>query len=420
VLIKLSGAGQTVPQRPPDSSLPQPRRAAPERSLGTLPRIPFSDWYVAPSARTAAARALSTGWVSNGPEVASFESEFARHVEASHAVAVSSGTTALELALDVLGLPAGSRVLVSTLSSFAVAQSIVRAGLRPVLVDVSTLTGMPSVTTIGEAAMRAKRDGRTPSALVIGHWAGDPADVVALAEAAGLPSTMVVEDAAQGLGGSLGDRTVGGAGTACFSFYTTTNLPVGEGGMVTTDDPERAERLRAARLRTSLPRPRRGAYGCVIPGSGIRDGGLDATMTDLRAAIGRGQLAHLVHWQHRRQQFAALYDAQLADIEGVELPHRPAAGKGQHAWHHYPLRVVHPSVHRDAVTRALTTARVRTDDRLTPLHELPYARDLCEAPGGGLPGASQFATQLVSLPIYPRLPDGAATRVAEALAGTFS
>ena len=110
-----------------------------------MPRIPFSDWYVAPSARTAAARALATGWVANGPEVRAFESEFARHVEASHAVAVSSGTTALELALEVLGLPPGSRVLVSTLSSFAVAQAIVRAGLRPVLVDVSILTGMPSV-----------------------------------------------------------------------------------------------------------------------------------------------------------------------------------------------------------------------------------------------------------------------------------
>ena len=102
------------------------------------------------------------------------------------------------------------------------------------------------------------------------------------------------------------------------------------------------------------------------------------------------------------------------------LPHRPAAGEGRHAWHHYPLRVVHPSVHRDAVTRALTAARIRTADRLTPLHQLPYARDLCAAPDCGLPGADQFATQLVSLPIYPRLPEGAATRVAEALAGTLS
>ena len=77
-------------------------------------------------------------------------------------------------------------------------------------------------------------------------------------------------------------------------------------------------------------------------------------------------------------------------------------------------------MHRDAVTRALTAARVRTDDRLTPLHQLPYARDLCEAPDAGLPGAEQFATQLVSLPIYPRLSDGAATRVAEALAVALS
>ena len=81
---------------------------------------------------------------------------------------------------------------------------------------------------------------------------------------------------------------------------------------------------------------------------------------------------------------------------------------------------MHPTVHRDAVSRALNAARVRTDDRLTPLHQLPYARELCEAPASGLPGAEQFAAQLISLPIYPRLPDGAATRVAEALAAKLS
>jgi dTDP-4-amino-4,6-dideoxygalactose transaminase len=393
---------------------------APAPRRDTLPRIPFSDWYVAPSARTAAARALATGWVANGPEVSSFEVEFARHVGARFAVAVSSGTTALELALEVLQLPRGSRVLVSTLSSFAVAQAIVRAGLRPVLVDVSVLTGMPSRTTIHEAATRAELDGGPPRALLLGHPAGDPADVSALADAAGLPTTMVVEDAAQGLGGSLGDRPVGGQGTACFSFYATTNLPVGEGGMVTTDDPERAEQIRAARSHTSLPRPRRGGHNSVTPGSGVRDGGLDASMTDLRAAIGRGQLAHLVQWQRRREQFAELYDAQLADIKGVVLPHRPASGEGSHAWHHYPLRVEHPSVHRDAVIRALFAARVRTADRLSPLHQLRYARELCEVADGGLPGADQFDAQLVALPIYPRLPDGAANRVAEVLAGMLS
>ena len=417
-MIRLSGTGETVPKRPSNPPSPQPPLPTQARSQQTLPRIPFSDSYVAPSARTAAARALATGWVANGPEVSSFESEFARHVGASQAVAVSSGTTALELALEVLGLPPGARVLVSTLSSFAVVQAIVRGGLRPVLVDVSALTGVPSRTTIGEAVSRAKQDGGgSPGALVIGHRAGDPVDVAPLADAAGLPSSMVVEDAAQGLGASLRDHPVGGEGTACFSFYTTTNLPLGEGGMVTTDDPERAERIRRARLHGSLPRPRRSG---VAPISGVRDGGLDATMTDLRAAIGRGQLAHLTGWQRRRAQFAALYDAQLADIDGVVLPHRPAPGEGQHAWHHYALRVEHPAVHRDAVTRALLAARIRTDDRFIPIHQLRYARELYEVADGGLPGADQFASQLVSLPIYPRLPDGAANRVAEVLAATLS
>ena len=102
------------------------------------------------------------------------------------------------------------------------------------------------------------------------------------------------------------------------------------------------------------------------------------------------------------------------------LPHRPASGEGQHAWHHYPLRVEHAKVHRDAVIRALFAAKIRTADRVIALHHLPYARELCEVPDDGLPGADKFAAQLVALPIYPRLPESAATRVAEVLAYTLS
>jgi dTDP-4-amino-4,6-dideoxygalactose transaminase len=242
----------------------------------------------------------------------------------------------------------------------------------------------------------------------------------ALADAAGLRSTLAVEDAAQGLGASLGGRPIGAARTACFSFYTTTNLPVGEGGMVTTDDAERAARIRAARSNTGHRHRRPSQHNGVIPGSGLRDGGLEATMTDLRAAMGRGQLEHLASWQRRREHIAAMYDGRLAGIEGVVLPHRPPTGAGQHAWHHYPLRIEQPHVPRDEIIRALLGARIRTDDRITPLHRLRYARDMCEVPDGGLPGADQFAAQLVSLPIYPRLSDGVADRVAEVLAETLS
>ena len=229
---------------------------------------------------------------------------------------------------------------------------------------------------------------------------------------------MVVEDAAQGLGGSLGDRTVGGAGTACFSFYTTTNLPVGEGGMVTTDDPARAERLRAARMRTSLPRPRRAGHNGVIPGSGHprRRSGRHADRPSGRNRS--GQLAHLVHWQHRREQFAALYDAQLAGIVGYRAA-TPAGNRGR------PARLAPlPAAGRASVRaprrgdQALTAARIRTDDRLTPLHQLPYARDLCD-PCCGLPGAERVrdsapgASDLSAVARWCRHP------VAEALAITL-
>ena len=148
---------------------------------------------------------------------------------------------------------------------------------------------------------------------------------------------------------------------------------------------------------------------------GLRDGGLDASLTDLSAAIGRSQLAHLGSWQQRRDRLAERYDDRLADIPGVALPHRPSSGTGQHAWHHYPLRIEHPTVQRDAVDRALSEAGIGTAQRLVPLHRVGYVRDLCEAPIDDLPGADRFAEQTVSLPVHPRVPDDAADRVGEVL-----
>ncbi len=168
-------------------------------------------------------------------EVAAFETEFARHLGARYAVAVSSRSAGIELCLHGLRLPHGSRVLVSTLAPIGVLQAIVRASLRPVLLDVSVLTGMPTTQDL-RAAARSQEG--PPRAMVVVHWGGDPADVAELAEASGLPASAVIEDAGQALGASLDERAVGGSGSACFSFYSTANLPIGDGGMITTDDPD--------------------------------------------------------------------------------------------------------------------------------------------------------------------------------------
>jgi dTDP-4-amino-4,6-dideoxygalactose transaminase len=379
-------------------------------------QVPFADCRISPAARRAALDVLASGWVTTGPQVAAFEDEFAAHVGARHAVAVSSCTAAIELALRSLKLPPGSRVLISTLTFCGAVQAILHAGQQPVLVDVSSETGMPTEATT-RAAVEACGQ---PAAMVVLHWAGDPADVAALAAAAGLPLDKVIEDAAHGLEATLRGRTVGSAGTACFSFYATKNLPLGEGGMVTCEDQDRADWIRRARLHGMSA----DAWRRYLPGGSwrydVRDAGLKANMTDLQAAIGREQLPLLPAWQERRARLAARYDRLLVDVPEVSRPHRPDGEGDAHAWHLYPVRVWGRNVRRDDVVAELADQGIGTSVHFIPVHHLTYFRSVCTVPSSGLAGADHIFEQLLSLPLYPSLRDDQVDRVAEALRSSVS
>src|SRR6266540_5709036 len=286
--------------------------------------VPFARTVISEEARAAALRVLESGWVTTGRETELFEQEFAAWVGADHAVAVSSCTAAIELSLRALHLPPGAPVLVSTMTFCGAVHSIVHAGLRPVLVDIDEMTGMPSPETTRQAAAEC---GGARAMLVV-HLAGLPADVAALADAAGLTLSSVVEDAAHALGGWMGNDRVGQVSHAtCFSFYATKNLPIGEGGMITTADPDLAAWVRRGRLHGMSA----DAWRRYLPGGSwrysVEQDGLKANLTDLQAAIGRAQLRHLAGWQRRREAMAARYDRQLRELAGLELPPRPANGQ---------------------------------------------------------------------------------------------
>jgi dTDP-4-amino-4,6-dideoxygalactose transaminase len=384
--------------------------------------VPFADCYITAEAQAAALRVLRSGWVTTGREVLGFEAEFADRVGARHAVAVSSCTAAIELALRSFDLPPGSPVLTSTMTFCGAVQAIVHAGLRPVLVDVDAETGMPTPETVREAAAACG----TPAAMTVVHWAGDPADVPALAQAAGLPLDRVVEDAAHAIGTFAGSTPIGsGSGATCFSFYATKNLPLGEGGMVTTDDPERAAWLRRGRLHGMSA----DAWRRYLPGGSWRydvaEAGLKANMTDVQAAMGRAQLEHLPGWQQRRAEIAAQYDDRLGGLPGIRLPHRPDPIDGTHAWHLYPVRL-QPSVgiSRDEVGAELAEQGIDTSVHFIPVHRLAYFRQVALIPPGGLTGADALFEQLLSLPIYPRLTvdqvDAVCTAIADTVCRQFS
>jgi dTDP-4-amino-4,6-dideoxygalactose transaminase len=382
----------------------------------TLPaaRIPFARTEICPEARQAVDRVLSSGWVTTGPEVETFEREFAERLSVTEAVATSSCTAAIELSLRALRLPRGARVLTSTMTFCGAVNAIINAGLRPVLVDVNPVTLMPDPATTAAAVGRAGG----AEAMTVVHFAGHPAPVQELADAAGLPLEHVVEDAAHALGASVGDRHVGTISAAtCFSFYATKNLPIGEGGMVTTDLPEIAHYVRRARLHGMT----KDAWKRYMPGSAwrytVHEPGMKANMTDVQAAIGRAQLHHFSSWQERRRQLVARYDAGLSELDGIALPARP--GAGAHAWHLYVVRIL-PSfgIDRDTLMAGLAERGIDCSVHFIPLHTMPYleSRKGPDAGPGDFPGADSIFPQIISLPLYPSLLDSEVDRVCTTIA----
>jgi dTDP-4-amino-4,6-dideoxygalactose transaminase len=376
-------------------------------------RVPFCRTEITPEAQQAAVRVLASGWVTTGAESFAFEQEFGAWVAAPYAVAVSSCTAAIEMALTTLGLPAGAPVLTPTLTFCGAVQAIVHAGLRPVLVDTDEAT----LTVSAEGVAKAARNGA--AAMVIQHMGGYPVDGTELAAAASVPAGHVVEDAAHGLGATVGGRPAGSfSRAACFSFYATKNLPVGEGGAITTTDGDLAERWRRMRLHGMSGDSWRRYHRSGTWRYTVEDAGMKANLTDLQAAIGREQLRCLAAWQQRRAAIAARYDAQLGGVRGLELPPRPAAD--MHAWHLYIVRIHRQAfgMDRDTAAERLAEAGVGTSVHFIPVHHLPYFRNLLGLEAcGELPAADRVFPQLLSLPLYPGLTDSDVDRVCEALAG---
>jgi dTDP-4-amino-4,6-dideoxygalactose transaminase len=377
--------------------------------------IPFCRTEITNEAQVEALRILASGWVTMGAESLAFEEEFASWVGAQHAVAVSSCTAAIQMALTALDLPPGSPVLTPTLTFCGAVQAIVHAGLRPVLIDCDQRTLTVSPEGVAAAAERGA------AAMVIQHMAGFPVDGTELAAAAGIPAENIVEDAAHGLGATVRGEPVGSdARAACFSFYATKNLPIGEGGAVTTNDSELADRLRRIRLHGMSGDAWRRYQRAANWRYTVTEAGMKANFTDLQAAIGRAQLHRLHRWQKRRQEIAYLYDEQLAGIPGIELPPRPLGDR--HAWHLYIVRIHDEfGVHRDTVVDALAGRGIGTSVHFIPVHHQPYFRQLlgsyeCD----NLPNADAVFPQLLSLPLHPGLSNSEIEQVCQALAALAS
>ena len=270
----------------------------------------------------AAAEAVRSGWVAQGPRVAKFEQEFATLVGAGHGVAVSSCTTGLHLALVLLGAGPGDEVIVPSLSFIATANAVRYVGATPVFADVDLATGNLTVETID-----AVRTERTKAVIAV-HQGGVPFDTVALRKAAEGWGVALVEDAACAAGSTAYGQPAGaGAAIAAWSFHPRKVITTGEGGMITVDDADQAARLRRLRehgMNVSAA-DRHASKQPVL--EAYLETAYNYRMTDIQAAVGLVQLGRLPGLVAQRRELAARYHELLAGIDGLVPVRDPAYGQ---------------------------------------------------------------------------------------------
>jgi dTDP-4-amino-4,6-dideoxygalactose transaminase len=332
--------------------------------------------------------AMASGSLAQGPRVRELEERFAAFIGAGHAVATSSGTTALHLALLGYGIGPGDEVITVPFTFIASANSILYTGARPIFVDVDE-RGFALDPALIEEAITPRTKAIMPVSLY-----GLPAPMPAIVEIADRHGLAVIEDACQAHGAAIGERMSGTWGAGTFSFYPTKNMTTGEGGMLTTDDAELAGRVRLLREHGMHVR-----YHHEVIGYNFR-------MTDIAAAIGLAQLPKLPGYNARRRAIAARYDAEL---HGVIIPTAPAGVT--HVYHQYTLRVNR----RDEFAERLKERGVGSAIYYPiPVHrQAPY---LALGYGdGSYPVTDRLTAQVLSIPVHPSLTDDEVADVVSAV-----
>jgi perosamine synthetase len=350
--------------------------------------IPPARPLIGKEEREAVDRVLNSGMLAQGPEVASFETEFAEHFGLGRpCVAVNSGTSGLHLGLLAAGVAPGAEVIVPSFTFAATANAVALTGATPVFADIDPVT-----FCLDPASVAAAVTERTVGIMPV-HLYGHPADMMALQQVADRHGLQIFEDAAQAHGASLAGTPVGAFGSfAAFSLYPTKNMTSGEGGMVSVAQPA-VERL--LRLYRNQGMERQYANEVV---------GFNNRMTDIHAAIGRVQLTKVNAWTEQRQRNAAYLSEHLS---GVETP--SVAPGAVHVYHQYTIRIRED---RDGFARALREEYAVGSGAFypTPTHRLPSFRSPAE-----LPETDRAAQECLSLPVHPSVGPAELERIVTAV-----
>ena len=354
--------------------------------------IRISNPLIGPEEQAAVAAVLSSGNLVQGAQVADFEQAFAGMLGVPHAVAVSSGTAALQLGLQSLGIGPGDEVITTPFSFIATANAILYTGATPVFADIDPITA-----NLDPAEVEKKITKKTKAVVAV-HLYGLPCEMEQLQAICKKNNILLIEDCAQSCGASVGGRKTGSFGLGCFSFYATKNLCTGEGGMVTTHDSGVAEQCRILRSQGQS-----GQYNHVRLGFNFR-------MTEMQAALGVVQLKKLGAMNSKRKENAAFLSENLTGLPFIRLPAIPAGVT--HAWHQYTIR----TPYRDRLQQHLAALGI---DARVYYPKVIYQQPVYQQLGYryDCPHAEQAAAEVLSLPVHPWLSSADLGRIVSAIRG---
>lgn len=339
-------------------------------SLTAIPKttIPIARPFIGAEEETAVLEVLRSGWLSQGPRVAEFEKKFAEYVGAKHAVAVSSCTTALHLALVAAGVGAGDEVLCPSLSFIATANSIRYVGATPIFVDVEPFTFNLNPSRIEEAITPRTR------AILVVHQIGMPAALAEIQEIAKRRNLLVIEDAACAIGSVYKGQRIGAphALMACFSFHPRKILTTGEGGMITTADEKTANRMRQLRQHAMNTSDLARHSSQTVMTESYDEVGYNFRMTDLQAAVGLVQLGRVDGFVAKRRALAARYTEELNHLGWLMPPVEPSDRSTNYQSYMARVRPDAP-VSRDTLMQVLLDRGISTRRGIMASHrEIPY------------------------------------------------
>jgi dTDP-4-amino-4,6-dideoxygalactose transaminase len=379
--------------------------------------LPFALPDIGPEEIAEVVDTLQSGWLTTGPKTNRFEKDFAEFIGVPHAIAVNSGTAALHLSLEAIGLSEGDAVITTPYTFTASAEVIRYLGAHPLFADIDPVTMNIAPENIAEVTAKASFEGKRVKAILPVHFAGHACDMDAIRKIAVENGLEIVGDAAHAFPTSYRGNWIGAVeDLAAFSFYVTKPLATGEGGMVTTSNEEYAKRVRTMRLH-GISRDIWDRYSSVKPNwyYEVVAPGFKYNLTDLAASIGIHQLRKGKAFRKRRAEIAEKYSEALRGLPLLLPPE--SSDECVPSWHLFVIRLCldRLDIDRDRFIELMSERGIGTSVHFIPLHLHPYWRDKYGFRPEDFPVALDTYRRCVSLPIYTRMTDADVSRVVDAV-----